>query len=49
LYGVESDGLLEHIADRRTYADAAQLARSLSPGIALPDRPHFTPTTTPKY
>jgi hypothetical protein len=45
LYGVESDGLLEHIADRRTYADAAQLARSLSPGIAFPDSPHITPAT----
>ncbi len=37
LYGVGSDGLLEHIADRRTYADAARLARNLIPGITFPD------------
>lgn len=36
LYGVESDGSLEHIADRQSYADAAQLARRLAPGIVLP-------------
>jgi hypothetical protein len=41
LYGVGDDGLLEHIADRRTYADSAQLARNLAPGIAFPIKPHF--------
>jgi hypothetical protein len=40
LYGVGSDDLVEHIADRRTYADAAALARNLMPGIEFPDSPY---------
>ncbi len=45
LYGVGADGLLEHIADRRTYANAAELARSLAPGIAFPHMAHSSSTT----
>ena len=37
LYGVGSDGLLEHIADRATYAEARELALKLAPGIAFPE------------
>lgn len=33
LYGIAEDGLDEHIADRRTFADAVSLAQKLSPGI----------------
>lgn len=33
LYGVDDSGLLEHIADRPTYRDAAALARKLAPGL----------------
>ena len=33
LYGVEDDGLLEHIADRSTYSAAVELACKLAPGI----------------
>lgn len=39
LYGVGSDGLLEHIADRDTYSDALNLAQKLAPGVALPLKP----------
>ena len=39
-YGVCNDGLLEHIADFKTYADAVGLARKLAPGIQFPDMPH---------
>jgi len=39
-YGVCDDGLLEHIADFKTYADAVGLARKLAPGIQFPDMPH---------
>lgn len=39
LFGVGADGLREHIADRRTYAETADLARKLSPGILLPGSP----------
>ena len=35
LYGVDADGLLEHIADRRTYAESVSLAEKLAPGIAF--------------
>ena len=35
LYGVDADGTLEHIADRRTYAEAVSLAEKLAPGIAF--------------
>jgi hypothetical protein len=39
LYGVGTDGLLEHIADRRTYLECVSLAQKLAPGIALPSAP----------
>jgi hypothetical protein len=39
LYGITEDGLLEHIADRSSYADAVNLARKLAPGIQFPDPP----------
>jgi hypothetical protein len=35
LYGVNDDGLLEHIADRRTYAEAARLAEKFAPGLGF--------------
>ena len=46
LYGVDADGLLEHIADRRTYAEAVSLAQKLAPGIAFDPvaiSPRFSP------
>ena len=39
IYGEGRDGLLEHIADRRTFADAAGLVRKLVPGVIILDRP----------
>ena len=42
LYGVCGDGTLEHIADRRTYKEAVELARALSPGILFPECPTFS-------
>jgi hypothetical protein len=36
LYGVSDDGLLEHIADRKTCAEAVSLARKIAPGIDFP-------------
>ncbi len=39
LHGVGVDGWLEHIADRRTYAEARELALKLAPGIAFPEVP----------
>jgi len=46
LYGVDADGLLEHIADRRNYAEAVSLAQKLAPGIAFDPvaiSPRFSP------
>src|SRR5437773_7023901 len=39
IYGIDADGELEHIADRRTYADAIALVKKLAPGIPYPDSP----------
>jgi hypothetical protein len=39
LYGVGNDGLLEHIADRKTYSEVLRLTRNLAPEVALPVRP----------
>lgn len=39
IYGVNNDGLMEHIADRRTYLEALSLTRKLAPGIDLPSEP----------
>jgi hypothetical protein len=43
LYGATDDGKLEHIADRKTYAEALKLVQKLAPGIAFPT----VPTTSP--
>lgn len=40
LYGVGADGFREHIADRRTYAEAADLVQKLAPGLRLPVDPN---------
>ena len=37
LYGVYEDGMLEHIADRKTYSEALSLAKKLAPEIDFPD------------
>jgi len=37
LHGIGVDCRLEHIADRRTYAEACELALKLAPGIAFPE------------
>jgi len=47
LYGVGTDGLLEYIADRRTYAEAVTLAGKIAPGIEFPTVPVFSPTPPP--
>lgn len=39
LFGVGSDGLCEHIADRKTYGHAAELAGKIAPGVAFPATP----------
>lgn len=39
LYGVGSDGLLEHISDRDTYADAVALVRNILPYVRFPENP----------
>lgn len=37
IYGVHEDGILEHIADRKTYADALSLIKRLVPQIDFPE------------
>lgn len=39
LYGLEADGVAEHIADRVSYAQARALAVKLAPGIEFPSAP----------
>lgn len=39
IYGVGANGLLQHIADRRTYPEARGLLLALVPGIELPEEP----------
>jgi hypothetical protein len=39
VYGVEEGGVLEHIADRKTYSAVLSLVRKLSPGVQLPLEP----------
>ncbi len=39
LYGVDKDGLLEHVADRMTYGDLVRLAEKLAPGVKFPVSP----------
>jgi len=48
LYGVSVNGFLEHIADRKTYIEAVQLARKLAPGIQFPDTPHVSSNSVAK-
>ena len=43
LYGVGEDDKLEHIADRKTYGEVFNLAQKLTPGIAFPSKPIFSP------
>ena len=47
LFGIGTDGLLEHIADRRTYTEAVTLAGKLAPGIEFPTVPFISPTSPP--
>ena len=42
LYGVDGAGLLEHFADRQSYAEVLRLAQKLAPGIAFPVSPTLT-------
>jgi hypothetical protein len=42
LYGVETTGKLEHIADRKNYEEILKLAQKIAPGIAFPVSPTFT-------
>jgi hypothetical protein len=37
IYGVYEDGILEHIADRKTYSKALSLIKKLAPGIDFPE------------
>jgi len=39
IYGVNTDGLVEHICDRRTYGEALKLIRNLVPPVNFPDEP----------
>lgn len=39
LYGVTYEGVSEHVADRKLYAYAIELAQKLAPGIELPETP----------
>ena len=39
LYGLDGDGLPEHIADRTCYAAIHDLALKLAPGIGFPEEP----------
>ncbi|MCB1276161.1 hypothetical protein [Prosthecobacter sp.] len=43
LYGIDADGLLEHIRDSATYAEVRSLASNLAPGVAFPERPMLIP------
>ncbi len=39
LYGVNAEGLVEHIKDFDRYADAVAFARKLAPGVEFPEKP----------
>jgi hypothetical protein len=41
LYGVAGDGILDHIADRGTYAEVLALVQKLAPGVNFPSVPTF--------
>ena len=47
IYGLNADGVLEHIADRRTYGEAVDLVQKLAPGIAF-DAVAVSRTFSPK-
>jgi len=42
VYGIDADGELEHIADRRTFLEARDLVQKFAPGIELPSSPTFS-------
>jgi hypothetical protein len=42
VYGIDADGKLEHIADRRTFLEARDLVQKLAPGIEFPSAPTFS-------
>lgn len=39
LYGLDANGIVEHISDRDTYVGVYTLAAKLAPGILLPESP----------
>jgi len=39
LYGVDAEGLLEHLRDSGSYAEARSLAMKLAPGVVFPEVP----------
>jgi len=39
LYGVDAEGLLEHIRDSDSYAEARSLVMKLAPGVVFPEVP----------
>ncbi len=47
LYGIGEDELMEHIADRKTYADIRSLALKLCPGAAIPSELIYFPDQLP--
>lgn len=45
-YGIDEDGVSEHIANRSSYAEARSLANALIPNIGFPKSPRFLPERT---
>lgn len=43
LYGVDEDGLAEHIADRKTYSEVRNLALKIAPFAEVPDEVVYFP------
>lgn len=43
LYGVGENGQVEHIADRKSYAEVFDLVQKFAPGINFPSKPTFSP------
>lgn len=39
IYGIGTDGLMEHIADRKTYSETVSLVKKLAPGVEFPTNP----------
>jgi len=46
LFGVGHEGIPEHIADRRTYAEVVSLAQKLAPNVEFPIQPVFIARAT---